>query len=107
MSNYAPPRRRDTLLIPGLISGVIVFCILGCVLLLAGAELWAEQISAPPPDTEEVIDAPPVEETLPPVTDTPTLTATPTATATATATPTSTATATPTPAATATPAGSE
>ena len=84
MSDYGPTHDRRTLLVAGLISGVIVFSILGCILLLAGAKLWAEQIPAPPPDAEEVIDAP--EETLPPVTDTPALTATPTATSAATAT---------------------
>lgn len=94
MSDYPslPNQDRHTYLIAGLISAVLIFAILGCILILAGAELWAQQAIAVPDDTEEIIDT--SEETAPPVTDTPRPTATATSTATATATPTATATAT-------------
>jgi hypothetical protein len=86
MFNYPSPLndKRLTMLIAGLISGVIIFAVAGCVLMLAAAELWAEQPIAAPADTEQIVDNP--ADTAPPVTDTPPPTATPTLTPTATST---------------------
>jgi hypothetical protein len=94
MFNYPSPLndKRLTMLIAGLISGMIIFAVAGCVLMVTGAELWARQSIAAPAGTEEIVDDP--AETTPPVTDTPPPTATPTLTPTATST--STATAAPT-----------
>ncbi len=77
MSDYPPSTEKDrhTYLVAGLISGVLIFAVLGCILILAGAELWAEQIIAVPDETQEFIDVP--EESAPILIDTMPPTATP------------------------------
>jgi hypothetical protein len=97
MFNDSPSRneKRRNMLITALISGVLLFAIGGCVLILAGAGLWAQQATTVPADTEQITDDP--VDIAPPLTDTPPPTAAPTVITTPSLTPTvPTTTATPT-----------
>jgi hypothetical protein len=92
---------RRRLILAGAIGFALLLIAASCVVLLAGAELWAERSVASGATPTEPVASPML--TIPPVTATPSVTPTPSDTATATATPTAPPTATATPTLTVTP----